>query len=74
MINNFVYKLIFVALHTWPNGEMARLFERHMEPILYKQELSEEEVNKWAKSFQHSAENIKNRMHQSIINKATYEQ
>ena len=63
-----------MALHTWPNGEMARLFEKHMDPILYKAELSEEEVNKWAKEFQHSPENIKNRMQQVKINRPTYEQ
>ena len=37
-------------------------------------ELSEEEVNKWASNFQHSPEQLRNRMEQAKINKVTYEQ
>ena len=67
MINQFVYKLIFTALHTWPNWEKAQMFEKHMEPILHKQELSEIEVREYAQKFKYFPI-------QHVINKPTYEQ
>lgn len=67
MINQIVYKLIFTALHTWTNSEKAMMFEKHMEPLLHKQELSEKEVQDWAEKFKYFPI-------QHVINKPTYEQ
>lgn len=69
--NQFAQKMIFIAFQIWTT-EKAELFQKHMEPVLYQDTLSEEQTRIWADKFCYLPPN--NVIKQSKINKATYQQ
>ena len=67
--------MIFLAFQMWPS-EKFECFRVHMDIVLNKPELTEQEVEDHAGKFTYLPPNavIKRSYSQPLINKATYEQ